>query len=137
MATKSDCKTALDPVTFEILRHRLWAINDEQGLIAATISGSPIVYEPNVFNSALLTPEGDLLFVGVYVAFHAACLDLAVKNIISRYAEYPGINDGDMFITNDPWAGAIHMNDVLVVSPVLFEGEILMWTGIVAHELDV
>ena len=27
----------VDPVTFEVLRHRLWAINDEQGAIAARI----------------------------------------------------------------------------------------------------
>ena len=35
----------LDPVTFEVIRHRLWAINDDQAMIAARLSGSPVVYE--------------------------------------------------------------------------------------------
>src|SRR3990170_6747985 len=128
---------SLDPITFEILRHRLWAINDEQGLIMATISGSPVVYEANDFNSALLTPEGDLLFSGFYVTFHAAALDFAVRNVITKFSEDPGIHDGDMFITNDPWSGALHMNDILVLTPVFWEGQIVMWTSAVAHEIDV
>jgi N-methylhydantoinase B len=35
----------LDPVTFEVIRHRLWAINDDQGRMAARLSGSFIVFE--------------------------------------------------------------------------------------------
>ena len=35
----------IDVVTFEVLRHRMWEINDEMGMIAARISGSPLVYE--------------------------------------------------------------------------------------------
>ena len=31
----------IDPVTFEVMRHRLWAINDEQAMMAARVSGSP------------------------------------------------------------------------------------------------
>ena len=48
----------LDPVTFEVIRHRLWAINDDQAMIAARLSGSPIVYEALDFNAALMTGDG-------------------------------------------------------------------------------
>ena len=44
----------MDPITFEILRHRLWMINDEQGKIAVRISGSPLVYEVKDFSASLL-----------------------------------------------------------------------------------
>ena len=57
--------TDIDPITLEVLRHRLWMINDEQGRVAAQVSGSPVVYEAKDFNTSLLTPEGDSLFVGI------------------------------------------------------------------------
>ena len=48
----------LDPITFEVIRHRLWAINDDQARMAARLSGSFIVYEGYDFNAALVTADG-------------------------------------------------------------------------------
>ncbi len=127
----------LDTVTFEVLRHRLWEINDEQGLIAAQISGSAAVYEAGDYNTSILTPEGDGLFVGVYVIRQAAALDMVVKTILRQFREDGGIAEGDMFVTNDPWAGALHMNDMALVTPVFWRGQIVAWIGIVMHEMDV
>ena len=42
---------ALDPITYEVLRNRLWAINDEAAMTAAKIAGTPIIYEALDFNS--------------------------------------------------------------------------------------
>lgn len=125
----------VDRVTFEVLRHRLWTINDEQGLLAARISGSPAIYEAYDFNAAIMDAEGDTIFVGVYVTMLGSCLDAVVKTVLERFAGR--IYDGDMFITNDPWAGAMHMNDILVVTPIFSEGELIAWTGVTMHEMDV
>lgn len=127
----------VDLVTFEVLRHRLWEINDEMGHIAARISGSPAVYESGDFNTAILTPDGRGLFVGVYVIRQAAALDLVVQSVLARFQDRGGIHDGDIFMTNDPWAGALHQMDVAVVAPVFWQGEIVAWTGITMHEIDV
>ena len=35
----------VDPITFEVIKHRLWQINDEQSIAIRTISSSPIVVE--------------------------------------------------------------------------------------------
>jgi N-methylhydantoinase B len=55
----------IDVITFEVLRHRMWEINDEMGMIAARISGSPLVYESGDFNTGILTAKGEGLFTGV------------------------------------------------------------------------
>ncbi len=127
----------LDPITLEVLRHRLWMINDEQGKLATQISGSPVVYEAKDFNCSLLTPEGDSFFVGVYTTRLSLCLHVAAKHIIANLKDNPGIRDGDAFITNDPWAGASHMNDFLILAPIFWEGEPVAWSGIAMHEMDV
>jgi N-methylhydantoinase B len=125
----------INVVTFEVLRHRLWEINDEMGLIAGRISGSPAVYESGDFNTAILTADGKGLFTGVYVIRQAAALDVVVQSVIKEFKD--DINEGDMFMTNDPWYGALHAMDYAVVAPVFWLGQLVAWTGIVMHEMDV
>jgi len=124
----------LDPVTYEVIRNRLWAINDEQAQTAARKSGSQIIYEAFDFNSGLLDSEGNGLFAGVYVLFHTTGLDMTVKTILERF---PDVADGDMFITNDPWVGAIHYNDFVTVTPIFAGDEIVAWGAMVMHYQDV
>jgi N-methylhydantoinase A/oxoprolinase/acetone carboxylase beta subunit/N-methylhydantoinase B/oxoprolinase/acetone carboxylase alpha subunit len=124
----------LDPITYEVIRNRLWAINDEQAQTAARKSGSQFIYEAFDFNAGLLDGDGNGLFAGVYVLFHTTALDMTVKAIRERFAV---IRDGDMFITNDPWVGAIHFNDFVVVTPIFAGDEIIAWGALVMHYQDV
>jgi N-methylhydantoinase A/oxoprolinase/acetone carboxylase beta subunit/N-methylhydantoinase B/oxoprolinase/acetone carboxylase alpha subunit len=124
----------LDPITYEVIRNRLWAINDEQAQTAARKSGSQVVYEAFDFNAGLLDKDGNGLFAGVYVLFHTTGLDMTVKAVLERF---PDVKEGDMFITNDPWVGAIHFNDFVVVTPVFANGEIIAWGALVMHYQDV
>ena len=124
----------LDPITFEVLKHRLWQINDEQGLTIRTISASPIVAEGNDFNVGLLTPEGELVVAGAYVSAHVTTMDVVLKNVIKEASE---INDGDIFALNDPYRGCLHQNDFAMVSPFFHEGKLVLWVGNVLHHADV
>jgi N-methylhydantoinase B len=47
------------------------------------------------------------------------------------------IEDGDVFLTNDPFLGALHQSDVVVASPLFVNGEILLWVANVLHHPDV
>jgi N-methylhydantoinase B len=127
---------SIDPVTFEVIRHRLWAINDEQAMIAARMSGSPVIYEVYDFNAGLLTPDGHGLVAGIYILHHAATIDFFVQRIL---AEWPAddIREGDMFFTNDPWYGALHSNDGILVTPIFWDGRIVAWSGLAMHDEDV
>jgi N-methylhydantoinase B len=126
----------LDPITFEVIRHRLWAINDDQARMAARLSGSFIVYEGYDFNAALVTADGRGLYCGVYILQHGATIDEFVRLI---QANWPAeeIREGDMFFTNDPWWGALHANDGILAMPIFWEGRLVAWSGIVMHDDDV
>ena len=47
-----------------------------------------------------------------------------------------GINDGDIFICNDPYLGAIHHPDFATVAPIYWQGELIGWIGASGHQLD-
>ena len=125
----------VDVVTFEVLRHRLWEINDEMALMMGRISGAPSVYESGDFNVALLTADGQGLYAGVFVVRQASALDIVVQSVIKLFGD--DIHDGDAFMTSDPWYGALHAMDTAVVVPIFHEGERVAWTGVVVHELDM
>jgi N-methylhydantoinase B len=126
----------LDPVTFEVIRHRLWAINDDQARMGARLSGTPIIYEGYDFNAALVTADGRGLYTGVYIMHHGATIDGFVRKVLEEWPSQE-IREGDMFFTNDPWWGALHANDGILAMPIFWEGELVAWSGIVMHDDDV
>ena len=127
-------RDALDPVTFEVIKHRLWQINDEQSIAIKTISASPIVVEGNDFNVGLFTEDGQVVTTGIGSVVHVTTMGDALRSIMRLAGR---VRDGDMFMTNDPFLGALHQNDVVVASPLFEDGEIFMWVGNVLHHPDV
>ncbi|MDE0056740.1 MAG: hydantoinase B/oxoprolinase family protein, partial [Defluviicoccus sp.] len=47
------------------------------------------------------------------------------------------IHEGDLFLHNDPYTGGTHLNDVLLLHPVFFEGDLAMFAAIRCHWNDV
>src|SRR5215217_4877087 len=101
-------------VTFEVLRHRLWQINDEQGRTLINVSGSPVATEVNDFNVAIAAADGTLVAIGPYIIGQLAALSLLTRNVLDVLGP-AGVAEGDMYLCNDPWLGALHQNDVCVL----------------------
>jgi N-methylhydantoinase B len=125
---------SLDPIAFEVIKHRLWQINDEQSIAIRTISSSPIVVEGNDFNVGLFTAEGQLTTAGIGSLVHVGTMGDVLRTIMKRAGH---IRDGDVFLTNDPFLGALHQNDVVLASPLFRDGQIVLWVGNVLHHPDV
>jgi N-methylhydantoinase B len=45
--------------------------------------------------------------------------------------------EGDVLFTNDPWLGAGHLPDCVVVTPVFWQGKVIAFMGTIAHVSDV
>ena len=114
--------TSLDPVTFEILRHRLVTIVNEGAISLRNVSGSPTVALSNDCNVALLNDRGEAVVVGPTIVTHALACSYACNYVNEHYALNPGINPGDMFFTNDPYIATPHQTCTVVVGP-MFAGE--------------
>jgi N-methylhydantoinase B len=127
----------VDPVTFEVVRHRLHAITDEQAVALASVSGSPLVNEATDFNTGLYRASGEVVTMGKTVIYHAASLSQMVRHIIADCEADPGIGENDVFIVNSPYKGALHAPDVGLLAPLFHEGQRIGWTGACAHQLDV
>ncbi len=128
---------AIDPITFEVIRHKLQAIVEEQAITLKAISGSPVVTDANDFNCGLYLADGSIVVLGPQIIFHAGTMSTIVRSIIQDSTDNPGIREGDMFILNDPYRGAIHQPDVSIVAPIFHDGCHVAWAGACAHQLDI
>jgi N-methylhydantoinase B len=130
-------ETDLDPVTYEVVRHNLWNINEEHGSTIQRISGSPVAVYAIDLNPSILTEDAEFVYFGPFMQYMSGVTDTQVKWLMEFRSENPGIQDGDMFIANDPWIGAAHQQDVMMICPVFHEGELFCWITNCLHQYDV
>ena len=126
----------IDPVTFEVIDHRLLNIAEEIGIQYMRCSGSNVLITGNDAATAIMTAEGSLVAVGPYIVTQGNVLPQIVDSTVRSIGGDEGIEDGDVFICNDPYLGAIHQPDMATVMPIFVDGKIFSWIGASGHQLD-
>jgi len=127
----------VDPVTFEILSHRLHQITLEMGTTLERVGGTVNTTQMHDYMAALYLPNGDVLSAGESMARHAACAGFAVKRIKERFEQNGGIYPDDIFLINDPYLAAIHQSDIYMVSPIHYKEQLLGWSATFVHVMDI
>src|SRR4051812_11699925 len=130
-------ETDIDPVTYEVIRHNLWNINEEHGSTIQRISGSPVAVYAIDLNPSILTEDAEFVYFGPFMQYMSGVTDTQVKWTLQYRSGNPGIRDGDMFIANDPWVGAAHQSDVMLLCPVFHGDELFCWVTNCLHQYDV
>jgi N-methylhydantoinase B len=126
--------TQLDPITYEVIRHRLWSINEEGSTTIVHASGSPVVHGTD-YNFGLYTADGDMAVSGVFYMLPMYVMELLCKRVIEEFGD--DIHPGDVWITNDPYVAGVHQSDIEFVAPFFHDGELVAWSGCMAHVMDV
>ncbi len=136
-------RTAFDPVTLEILWQRLLSIvNEADGAVARTAFSS-LLRDAHDYTCMFTDRRGRELAQGSFATpGQSGAMALGVKGLVAKLEENAGPGedgcvDGDVFITNDPWALAGHLNDVCVMSPIFHRGRLVAFTACVFHHSDI
>jgi N-methylhydantoinase B len=132
-----DVDEHVDAITYEVIRHNLWSINEEHGMTILRVSGSPIAAFGCDFNPSIMDETGNFIYFGPYLQFHSGMQDLNVKWVLENRSTNPGIGPDDMFIANDPWVGTCHQQDVMLTCPVFVDGELFCWVANTLHFVDL
>jgi len=128
----------INPVTFEVLKHRLWAITEEGAATLRNVSGSPTVSQSNDCNVAILNAAGEGVIIGATLPTHALSCIHTAKYVLREFKENPGIGRDDMFLSNDPYISTPHQTCVVMVAPIYSDDqELIAWAGAGIHVADV
>jgi N-methylhydantoinase B len=61
----------------------------------------------------------------------------AVKAVIDKVKREGGLEEGDIYLFNDPYEGGTHLNDFRLVQPIFRNGKLFCWLASVGHWLDI
>ncbi|MBN2359119.1 MAG: hydantoinase B/oxoprolinase family protein [Deltaproteobacteria bacterium] len=126
-----------DPITLEILWRRLISIVDEADGAVARTAFSSLLRDAHDYTCMFTDRSGRELAQGSFATpGQSGAMALGIKNLV-RQLPADGYRPGDVFITNDPWALAGHLNDVCVMSPVFHRGRLVAFTACVFHHSDI
>jgi N-methylhydantoinase B len=126
-----------DPITLEILWRRLISIVDEADSSVARTAFSSLLRDAHDYTCMFTDRKGRELAQGSFATpGQSGAMALGVKNLVNSFpSDY--YQPGDVFITNDPWALAGHLNDVCVWSPIFYKEQLAAFTACVFHHSDI
>ncbi len=127
----------IDPITYQVLRSRFWNMNLDHSDTVKRVSGSPVIVYTEDFNTSLLTENGDTVLCGPSIQYFTGYGDTVVKWTLENRSANPGIEEGDIYLQNDPYIGTAHQLDVELYAPLFWEGKLFCWVFSNCHVGDI
>ncbi len=126
-----------DPVLLEVLWTRLRSIVDEAAKAIVRTSFSTLSNEANDFSCVLTDARGLSVAqnTGSIPSF-IATLPATVRHFL-RELRAETMRPGDVLITNNPWQGTGHLNDISIVKPIFLAGRLVAFSSSTAHMPDI
>ena len=123
-------------VRLELIRESLIAVVNEMRANIIHSSYAPIIYEGHDFSCALMAADGRQIAQGLADhPLHIFAVPYSTRRVVEAFAG--DINEGDLFLHNDPYTGGTHLNDVLLLQPVFHDGALAMFAAMRCHWNDV
>jgi len=132
--------SAIDPVTLAVLRGRLEQVADEMDAALYRSAFNPIIAEAHDACHGLYDADtGDTLVQGKFgLPVFVGAMAFAVRSTTrAAQARGAGLQEGDIWISNDPYEGGTHANDVKLVRPFFRDGRLFCYLASAAHWHDV
>jgi N-methylhydantoinase B len=125
----------VDTILVSVIGNRLDAVSKEIGQTMLRTSRSPIFSEARDFVTAIFDNQQRLVAQTAYIPILMGALPYAMRSIAQHFLG--DIDEGDVFILNDPYRGNNHPPDITVVKPVFYDGEMRFWSVSKGHHADV
>lgn len=125
----------VEPIAAAVMQKQLKSISRQMAVAMAKSCRSLNLSEAKDFCTGIYGPDGGIWEQSEFIPIMSYSLPNSIGSI-ARYFEdrlYPG----DVIIHNDPFTGGNQCSDVKIVEPVFWEGRLLGFTAINAHQADV
>jgi N-methylhydantoinase B len=124
-----------DPVELAIFQSSIHSIAEEMGAALRRTSISPNIKERRDYSCALFDGDERVIAMGDHMPVHLGAMPMSVKAVVEAMA----LEEGDIAILNDPYAGGTHLPDITLVLPIFIAGESRpsFYAASRAHHADV
>ena len=121
----------------QVMWNRLLSVVEEQGQTLVRTAFSPIVRECGDISAGVFDLEGRMMAQAVTgTPGHVNSMAESVKHFINHFP-LNTMNEGDIYITNDPWMGTGHLNDFVLTTPCFKDNKIVGLFSCTSHLTDI
>ena len=133
--TEPVASPAVDPILVSVVRNRLDVVTKEMGQVMLRTARSPIFSEARDFVTAVFDRHGRNVAQTSYIPVLVNSTPWAIEQFTAAFEG--DMQDGDVYLLNDPHKGNNHPPDLTIAKPILHEGELAYWTLSKGHHVDV
>ena len=128
----------VDALTLTVVRGALEQVAEEMDLTLKRTAFSPVIAEANdLANGIYDARTGEVIVQGKWgLAIFIGIMQFTTEAVI-REAAVRGVEEGDVFLVNDPYSGGTHLMDVGMVKPFYYGGEHFAWLANRGHWPDM
>lgn len=127
----------IDPIKTEIIRNALNSAANQMKQALCRTAFSPIIYEVLDFASAIYDKDVRLLAQAPSLPLFMGTLNFCVEEAVKAIGGENNLFEGDIIIYNNPYGTGAHQPDVALVMPVFHNKNLIGYTAIKAHWLDI
>ncbi len=107
-------KESRSPIELAIFQSTVHSIAEEMGAALRRTSISPNIKERRDYSCALFDGRERVIAMGDHMPVHLGAMPMSVKAVVDAME----LEEGDMAILNDPYAGGTHLPDITLVLPI-------------------
>jgi N-methylhydantoinase B len=108
------------------------------GIAVRNSAYSPNIKERLDHSCALFDRHTRLIAQAEHIPVHLGSLPWGLRATLATIErEYGGVREGEMWVVNDPYISGTHLNDVTVIRPIFFRGQLVGYAANKAHHTDV
>jgi len=127
---------AVDPIKFEVIRNALTQAAEEMAITLRRSAYSTNVKTRQDFSCAFFDKDLRSVSQAFTQPVHLGSFVRHVPIAIRRYGP-ENLGPGDMILSNDPYGGGVHLNDISLIGPVYWQDQLVGYTACLAHHVDV
>ena len=129
--------SAINRINMQIMWNRLIAVVEEQAQTLIRTAFSSMVRECGDLSAGVFDLDGRMLAQAVTgTPGHVNSMAESVKHFIERFP-IAEMQEGDIYITNDPWMGTGHLNDFVLTTPAFHGGKLVALFSCTSHLIDI
>jgi len=130
-------RRGIHPITLEVLWSRLIAIAEEAAREITRTAFSTTVRESHMFAVVLLDTKGFAISqANSAMPSYVGSMPLTIRELLKLFPP-ESFQPDDLILTNDPWLGTGHLQDMTSLSPVFHRKNLVGFVGITSHASDM
>lgn len=127
-------KQSADPILIEVLRNEMAAAAEEMAIAVYKTARSSMLRVGD-FATSLADYQGRIVGLGQSHSMATSVFMNLMPHLMEKFAG--NFKPGDVILANDPYSGASHMPDVILIMPVFHREALSGFVIIYSHQTDI